>query len=66
MGDGPKKTPTVFNLTSSNDGQSVSQPPSHDEPSPTILDESGEDSDMEEDSIDLASALALLDMSFED
>ena len=37
-------------------------------PSPTLLDMIGEDSecDMEEDSIDLASALALLDMSFED
>ena len=60
-----KKIPTVFKPTSSNDGQSVSLPPSHDEPSPSILDESG-GSDMEEESIDLASALALLDMSFED
>ena len=41
-----KRPPTDQNLTSSNDGQSVSPlplPPSSDEPSPTLLDEIGED-----------------------
>ncbi len=61
-----KIPPMDPNPTNTNDGQSVSHPPSSDEPSPSILDEFGEDSDMEEDSIDLASALALLDMSYDD
>ncbi len=51
--------PTISN----DDGQTVCHPPGSDEPSPSILDEV---SDMEEDSIDLASALALLDMSYDD